>query len=413
VISTSIYQRYPASSWIKLISCLAGGLLVLATLVAEELSPGKSKEISFKSNNNADSERCAMQLNLIQNALQEYQKQKHAYPRWLSDLVPDYLHDEKVLACPFVRGTGNVRNWRKRYEAVPVFGDPKDTSYGYELCTVIIPALATTSCREYKLEQMEILGWGVPVVRCLAHVQPLNLALDGTVYQSGEDWEDLFIKNKTDEKTLQAGILKGESKYAVRELLRPRPLAVPGNCLDLSNYFNGTLFHLSQMQYQAKPIEFITNSVQSIDGISYEIRGLVHLTSKDFPIPFPDALNGIGIYKKCARIHILHGAMGETLPGKSIASYVFRTEKGGAHSVPIVYGKDVKTRWFEADDPTESKESKPVWVSPPDLLSPFGKSLRLYVKTWENPEPEVKIQSIDFVSEMTTSAPFIVAITTE
>ncbi len=154
---------------------------MLATLVAEELTPGKTKEISFTSNNKAVSEQCAIQLNLIQSALQEYQKQKHAYPRWLSDLVPDYLYDEKVLACPFVRGTGNVRNWRKRFEAVPVFGDPKETSYGYELCTVIIPALATTSCREYKQEQMQVLGSGVPIVRCLAHEQPLNLALSSTL----------------------------------------------------------------------------------------------------------------------------------------------------------------------------------------------------------------------------------------
>jgi hypothetical protein len=396
-----------------IVNALINGLLLLASFGAEDVTSPSIKQNPDVSNNPADYEQCTIQLNLIYNALNQYYKRNHEFPRWLSDLVPDYLHEEKNLTCPFVRGTGNVRNWRKYLESFPVYGDPKETSYGYELCTAAVKGHPETSCREYKQEQMMTLGWGVPVVRCLAHVQHLNLALDGTVYKSGQHWEDLFIKYDTEKKILHADFIKGSSGDAVYWLLRPRFSDIPEKCLDLVSSFNATLYHMSLMHYQGGPIEFITNSVQSIGGACYEIRSLVHLTCKDFLIPFPTAVKGIRVDKKSARIRILYGTMGEAPPGSNVATYIFHTENGTSHSVPILYGKDVKTRWFEADDPAEATEPKPAWVSPPNRIGPSGKSLRLYVKTWDNPQPDVKVQSIDFISEMTTSAPFIVAITTE
>jgi hypothetical protein len=33
--------------------------------------------------------------------------------------------------------------------------------------------------------------------------------------------------------------------------------------------------------------------------------------------------------------------------------------------------------------------------------------------TWNNPRPEVEISSIDFISYMTESAPFLIAVTVE
>jgi hypothetical protein len=38
---------------------------------------------------------------------------------------------------------------------------------------------------------------------------------------------------------------------------------------------------------------------------------------------------------------------------------------------------------------------------------------RLYHKVWTNPRPEVTIEAIDFVSAMTASAPYLIAITLE
>ena len=42
-----------------------------------------------------------------------------------------------------------------------------------------------------------------------------------------------------------------------------------------------------------------------------------------------------------------------------------------------------------------------------------GITLQLCRFTWDNPHPEVTIESLDFISKMTRAAPFLVAITTE
>jgi hypothetical protein len=39
--------------------------------------------------------------------------------------------------------------------------------------------------------------------------------------------------------------------------------------------------------------------------------------------------------------------------------------------------------------------------------------LRLFIKTWHNPRPAVSIATIDFLSERTGAAPFLVALTVE
>ena len=43
----------------------------------------------------------------------------------------------------------------------------------------------------------------------------------------------------------------------------------------------------------------------------------------------------------------------------------------------------------------------------------FLKSLRLYVTRWENPHPEKKVRTIDFISSTTHAAPFCLAMTVE
>jgi hypothetical protein len=79
--------------------------------------------------------------------------------------------------------------------------------------------------------------------------------------------------------------------------------------------------------------------------------------------------------------------------------------------VPIIYGSDVKARWFDRDDESELLNPKPAWISPPDKNSPTGRSLRLYVSSWTNKEPALELTSVDFVSGMTASAPFLLGVT--
>ena len=42
-----------------------------------------------------------------------------------------------------------------------------------------------------------------------------------------------------------------------------------------------------------------------------------------------------------------------------------------------------------------------------------GSSLRLFKRTYDNPKPELTIETLDFISTQAESAPFLVALTVE
>jgi hypothetical protein len=392
-------------------------IAALGSVLAEDPSAPKVDTSSpaptlTLSKDEADSLKCRRQLNMVYGALRKFRQQNGSLPDWLSDLAPEYLHDSEVLECPFIRSSGMVKEWRASLRVFPVYDDPRRAYYGYEFIPMKIPDMPDSTCREFKQRQMRVLGFAVPIVRCLAHERYLNLGFDGTIYKSGLFWENIFVKQPSDENILHAPFTASFPEYAVRRLLRDRPTRLSSGCLDLSNYYNATLYHLSQVTYEGDLIENISPGVQKIRGVDYEIRGLVHLTGRNFPIDFPQAVKGgISVGKQCAQIHLLHGAMEEAPADSVVATYIFHLEDGKKYSMPIVYGKDVETRWFDRDESVDIGNSKAAWVSPADERS--TKSLRLYVNSWKNQSPTSKVTSIEFVSGMTPAAPFLLAITAD
>ena len=389
-------------------------LLLAACLLplSSDFALGQEVNKPIVSENPADREACRRQLSIIFSAIQEYRKRNQQFPRWLSDLMPDYLHDPDMLSCPFVRNSGNYKKWRKDFVSFPVFGDTLGT-YAYEFCTAEIPGLPRATCRDHKKRLMELIGFGVPVVRCLAHRPTLNLAFDGTIYQSGAYWENIFVRTPSDEMVLHdVFFVTGASQNrAASKMVRPRDPEAGLRLLDLSQHYDATLLHLSQINYDGTLSECFPEGVRSIDGVDFDIRGLIHLTGQNFPIDFPSKVEDMAVNRKCAQIHFLHGTILAAPQESKIASYVVHYSDGGTIEVPIVYGKDVQTRWFDSRQKSQLENPRVAWASPHDKTSPGPTSLRLYHTAWNNSRPLVEVKSLSFVSHMTPSAPFLVAIT--
>lgn len=53
------------------------------------------------------------------------------------------------------------------------------------------------------------------------------------------------------------------------------------------------------------------------------------------------------------------------------------------------------------------------WRSENEFTRELQGHLQLYRATWQNPQPEVEVRAIDFVSTMTDCAPWLVAMTVE
>src|SRR5262245_5664524 len=280
----------------KLRHSAAGTVLILMVLSLGHPLAGRSAEKSEKkegfTTNTTHQAACQQQLNIIHGAIQEYLERNQHLPRWLSELVPDYIHDPKMLVCPYVDSTGSLSKWREGFVNYPVFGDPAQCSYAYEFCTIPIPKIPDFTCRDYKQRQMAMIGFSVPIVRCFAHRPILNLGFDGSIYLSRSEWEDNFVISPKHEAAFHNVWLltfqKRSLNEIVLELVEPRKPEANPRLLDLSGYYNASLLHLSQLDLSGKLLTAYPEDILKIEGIEFDVRGLVHLTGRNFPIEFPE-----------------------------------------------------------------------------------------------------------------------------
>jgi thiol-disulfide isomerase/thioredoxin len=134
---------------------------------------------------------CAENLRKIHTAIEKYEATVGSLPDWLSDLVPAYL-SATTLFCPNDpnRVTSHISDLKLpgsyKYQFSPAVIEPK---YG---------VLSGKTYIEWKTRQTKLFGTVVPMVRCDRHshsLATLNLALNGTVYTSREEWEGIFVPN--------------------------------------------------------------------------------------------------------------------------------------------------------------------------------------------------------------------------
>ena len=145
--------------------------------------------------------------------------------------------------------------------------------------------------------------------------------------------------------------------------------------------------------------------IETLAGKKFDVRGVVSL-----PASRSTSVAGISIHRKFARLHVLHGtAFGET-PGMKIGAYILHYADGRQMELPIVYGEDVRD-WWQPSDPKDATRAAVAWSGP----SPSGPSggLRVFQRTWDNPRPDVEVESLDFTSTVTKCAPFLIALTLE
>jgi hypothetical protein len=142
-------------------------------------------------------------------------------------------------------------------------------------------------------------------------------------------------------------------------------------------------------------------------GESLPQLGSTQITDK------PAKIEGIKIERKFANLHILqatsHTAEDDTVIGSYIVHYGDKTTE----KIEIVYGKDVRDWWY-GEDAKGVTRGKIVWKGDNDDAKRLEKKIRLYMTTWKNPNPDKKVDSIDFVAaDGTICAPFCVAMTAE
>jgi hypothetical protein len=373
--------------------------------------------------------------------VQQYRKDHKGLPNWLSDLSPDYISDPDLFLCPVQRRTGSGSVFSS-------LADPKiKSSYTYEFSVRAIPSDVwggdkAITMQTWKSLEMAVLGGKVPLLRCLNHGRALNLSFDGAIWESDLTWEadfaDVIDRSQLNPRALVERFSSGHGSTPELPATSPSVLpeqssdagkqgmgTIPGrdpktspDQIDLSRFYNVSLQDSWHSDTPGNNLAELPTGVQVLDGTAFDVRGAIQISSTGFKAynrTYPHEVSGIPIKLKASRVHFLHGCGWSDEDGSTVGRYIIHYADGQKRTLPIVYGRTVRDWWFYPDSPKEASQSHIAWTGSNQAAKDWNPpvTLRLYKTTWRNPQPDVEISSIDFVSAERSSAPFLVAITAE
>lgn len=193
----------------------------------------------------------------------------------------------------------------------------------------------------------------------------------------------------------------------------PRSPKAGPDLVDLSDHYTSSLddnwFH-----HAGHDLRDLPQGVQALGGVPFDVRGLVQLSaSKMLDVTgtvFPEAVTGIRVNRKGARLHFLQGCFWSTEVGAKLGEYVIHYADGQTRTAPILYGRNIFD-WWLAPDEAQLVGARSVWHGENPATRSMGLKTHLIDYTWENPLPDVEISSIDFVSDLIEAGPFLVALT--
>ncbi len=159
-------------------SVVAFGCIILSLALNAETDPEKKT--------------CQQNLSFLFEALEAHHDRYQRHPNWLSDLIPEFIANPKILICPKAKTLG-LRGPKAKIILHTVYSDPK-TSYSYEICAGYLESDIwegrPITYAEYKSEQIKLVGNVVPIIRCPHHDKHLNLSHAGVIYESDLYWEE-------------------------------------------------------------------------------------------------------------------------------------------------------------------------------------------------------------------------------
>jgi len=211
------------------------------------------------------------------------------------------------------------------------------------------------------------------------------------------------------------------SPARIRAMTPTRNPSTPANLIDLTAFYNGSLTSgwIPSSPYgrtEERNLGELPTGVQRLGDVSFDVRGLVQLAGRALNgLPgahYPRQVSGIPIGRKCRRLHILHGTGWGAAENFEIGRLVLHHRDGQVSILPIKYGEDVRDWWVKGSD-NGTTHAMVAWTGYNAATRQQGLSLRLYRRTWDNPHPDVVLDSVDYESTFSSSSPFLIALTVE
>ena len=126
----------------------------------------------------------------------------------------------------------------------------------------------------------------------------------------------------------------------------------------------------------------------------------------------PEAVHGIAIGRKAAKLHFLHGATHCDKIGKCVGAYTIHYQDGTSDRVSVVTGRHLRDWHCPKNQTMLATRAEVGWSGTNGPTSKMGKKIQAYHYCWENPNPDKMIASVDMErSELKKPSMFCLAIT--
>jgi hypothetical protein len=172
--------------------------------------------------------------------------------------------------------------------------------------------------------------------------------------------------------------------------------------------------NLHSNRFENNNLKTLPTGKQKFGEVEFEIGdGVMQLGSSSVDTK-PKEIKDIKIGRTLKKLHFLQACGYSTDDDTVIGKYVLRYDDKSTAEIEIVYGRDVVDWWAYPDRKGPTK-GKAVWEGENEASKGFDAKIKLYLMTWENPKPDKKVETIDFVATNPDqpAAPFCVAITAE
>ena len=196
----------------------------------------------------------------------------------------------------------------------------------------------------------------------------------------------------------------------------PRPAQATSNQIDLSGAYNVALNEswqaIGDLADVDRTLSALPSGLQTFAGVTFDVRGFVQLrgVAPDSEI-HPDRVV-IPVKRVFTRLHALHGTTWFERQGRPIGAFVLHYASGEVAELPIVFGEHLRGEDRRIDAKSECPNGQLAWGAG-SSADPADNRPRLYVTTFVNPNPELEVVSIDYVSKLTRCGPLLVALTVE
>jgi hypothetical protein len=238
-------------------------------------------------------------------------------------------------------------------------------------------------------------------------VQLLNEPLKGKV--------GLWVGNGSDGSFRNLKVTPASATAMQR--IPPRDPSTKKHLIDLSAHYNGSPHEgwlpTTPMGTTSQKTLPIPPGVRKFDGVDFDVRGLIQLSGNKIKAAggeFPERIADINVSLKCRKLYFLHAAAWASFVenGVQIGTFVIHYANASKREIPIVQGEDVGN-WTATDNDESPRRATVAWKGE----NTSGHSVRVYKSVWDNPQPDLEIRTLDFISKMTEASPFLLAITVD